>query len=88
MVGGFAHISGGLMAVFTYGSVAAKSSVMSGLPASCAAPASLYLSKLFLPRRPKSRPPAARSNLALEKTHANVIDAAAAGASDADALGH
>jgi len=78
MVGGFAHISGGLMAVY----IGMKADPVSILATSVmAAPGSLYLSKLFLP---ETEEPATRGQVktVVEKTHANVIDAAAAGASD------
>jgi CNT family concentrative nucleoside transporter len=78
MVGGMAHISGGLMAVYMnmgadpVGILA--TSVM-------AAPCSLYLSKLLLPELGS---PATRGEVktVAEDQHANVIDAASAGASE------
>jgi CNT family concentrative nucleoside transporter len=78
MVGGMAHISGGLMAVYMnmgadpVGILA--TSVM-------AAPCSLYLSKLLLPELDE---PATRGAVktTVDEKHANVIDAAAAGASE------
>jgi CNT family concentrative nucleoside transporter len=78
MVGGMAHISGGLMAVYMnmgadpVGILA--TSVM-------AAPCSLYLSKLLLPEldEPATR---GQAKTTLDEKHANVIDAAAAGASE------
>jgi CNT family concentrative nucleoside transporter len=78
MVGGFAHISGGLMAVY----IGMQADPVAILATSVmAAPGSLYLSKLFLP---ETEEPATRGQVktVIEKTHANVIDAAAAGASD------
>jgi concentrative nucleoside transporter, CNT family len=78
MVGGFAHISGGLMAVY----IGMKADPVAILATSVmAAPGSLYLSKLFMP---ETEEPATRGQVktVVEKTHANVIDAAAAGASD------
>jgi concentrative nucleoside transporter, CNT family len=78
MVGGFAHISGGLMAVY----IGMRADAVAILATSVmAAPGSLYLSKLFLP---ETEEPATRGQVktVVEKTHANVIDAAAAGASD------
>jgi CNT family concentrative nucleoside transporter len=78
MVGGMAHISGGVMAVYIgFGAdpvAILATSVM-------AAPCSLYLSKLMLPElgEPETR---GKAKTAVETSHANVIDAAAAGASD------
>jgi CNT family concentrative nucleoside transporter len=78
MVGGMAHISGGLMAVYMnmgadpVGILA--TSVM-------AAPCSLYLSKLMLPELDE---PATRGEVktTIDEKHTNVIDAASAGASE------
>jgi CNT family concentrative nucleoside transporter len=78
MVGGMAHISGGLMAVYMnmgadpVGILA--TSVM-------AAPCSLYLSKLLLPELGEPATRGAVQAVAEDK-HANVIDAASAGASE------
>lgn len=82
MVGGLATISGGVMAVYiTLGAdpvAILTTSVM-------AAPCGLYLSKILLP---ETEDPETRGEVrtAVEKTHANVIDAAAAGASDGTIL--
>ncbi len=82
MVGGMATISGGVMAVYiTLGAdpiAILTTSVM-------AAPCGLYLSKILLP---ETEEPATRGEVktAVEHTHANIIDAAAAGASDGTAL--
>jgi concentrative nucleoside transporter, CNT family len=78
MVGGFAHISGGLMAVYIGMGADAVAILATSV---MAAPGSLYLSKLFLP---ETEEPATRGQVKtiIEKTHANVIDAAAGGASD------
>jgi CNT family concentrative nucleoside transporter len=78
MVGGFAHISGGLMAVYI-GMGADPVAILA--TSVMAAPGSLYLSKLFLP---ETEEPATRGQVktVIEKTYANVIDAAAGGASD------
>lgn len=78
MVGGMATISGGVMAVYI--SIGADpvailtTSVM-------AAPCGLYLSKILLPelKEPETR---GRVKMVIERQHVNVIDAAAAGASD------
>jgi concentrative nucleoside transporter, CNT family len=78
MIGGMATISGGLIAVYIgFGAdpvAVLATSVM-------AAPAGLYLSKLLLP---ETGEPVTRGQVKLseERPHANVIDAAAAGASD------
>lgn len=82
MVGGLATISGGVMAVYiTLGAdpvAILTTSVM-------AAPCGLYLSKILLPETgdPETR---GEVRTAVEKTHANVVDAAAAGASDGTIL--
>jgi CNT family concentrative nucleoside transporter len=78
MVGGMAHISGALMAVYI-GMGADPVAILA--TSVMAAPCSLYLSKLFLPElgRPETL---GEVKVVVEKQHANVIDAAAAGASD------
>ena len=78
MVGGMAHISGALMAVY----IGLKADAVAILTTSVmAAPCSLYLSKLFLPERgePETR---GEVKTVVEREHRNVIDAASAGASD------
>jgi CNT family concentrative nucleoside transporter len=78
MVGGMATISGGVMAVY----ISLGADPVAILTTSVmAAPAGLYLSKLLLPEMEE---PATRGEvrLAVERTHVNVIDATAAGASD------
>ena len=80
MVGGMAHISGSLMAVYIGMGADAVAILATSVMAS---PCTLYLAKIVLPEMetPETaaaaglRPPA-------EPGHANVIDAAAAGASD------
>jgi CNT family concentrative nucleoside transporter len=78
MIGGMATISGGLIAVYIgFGAdpvAVLATSVM-------AAPAGLYLSKLLLP---ETEEPVTRGQVTLsdDRPHANVIDAAAGGASD------
>ena len=78
MIGGMATISGGLIAVYIgFGAdpvAVLATSVM-------AAPAGLYLSKLLIP---ETGEPVTRGEVKLAdaRPHANVIDAAAAGASD------
>jgi CNT family concentrative nucleoside transporter len=82
MVGGMATISGGVMAVYiTLGAdpvAILTTSVM-------AAPCGLYLSKILYP---ETEEPVTRGDVkvAVERQHANVIDAAAAGASDGTLL--
>jgi CNT family concentrative nucleoside transporter len=82
MVGGMATISGGVMAVYiTLGAdpiAILTTSVM-------AAPCGLYLSKILYPEleEPETR---GEVKVAVERHHTNVIDAAAAGASDGTAL--
>jgi CNT family concentrative nucleoside transporter len=82
MVGGMATISGGVMAVYiTLGAdpvAILTTSVM-------AAPCGLYLSKILYPEleEPVTR---GEVKVAVERQHTNVIDAAAAGASDGTVL--
>ena len=82
MVGGMATISGGVMAVYiTLGAdpvAILTTSVM-------AAPCGLYLAKILYP---ETEEPVTRGEVkvAVERQHANVIDAAAAGASDGTLL--
>ena len=82
MVGGMATISGGVMAVYiTLGAdpvAILTTSVM-------AAPCGLYLSKILYP---ETEEPVTRGEVkvAVERQHTNVIDAAAAGASDGTLL--
>ena len=77
MIGGMAHISGGLMAVYI-GMGADPVAILA--TSVMAAPASLYVGKLLLPETgiPETLGDVKPSG---EKEHANVIDAAAAGAS-------
>jgi CNT family concentrative nucleoside transporter len=82
MVGGLATISGGVMAVY----IALGADPIAILTTSVmAAPCGLYLSKILLPEReePVTR---GRVTLVVERQHVNVIDAAAAGASDGTVL--
>ncbi len=78
MVGGMAHISGGLMAVYLKMGADAVGLLATSV---MAAPASLYMSKLLLPEleEPETR---GHVKAAVEDGHANVIDAAASGASE------
>jgi CNT family concentrative nucleoside transporter len=78
MVGGMATISGGVMAVY----IGLGADPIAILTTSVmAAPCGLYLSKIMLPEteEPETR---GRVKMAVERQHVNVIDAAAAGASD------
>ena len=78
MVGGMATISGGVMAVY----ISLGADPVAILTTSVmAAPCGLYLSKILLPElhEPETR---GRVKMVVERQHVNVIDAAAAGASD------
>jgi CNT family concentrative nucleoside transporter len=82
MVGGMATISGGVMAVY----ISLGADAVAILTTSVmAAPCGLYLSKILYP---ETEEPATRGDVkvVVEKSHANVIDAAAAGASDGTML--
>jgi CNT family concentrative nucleoside transporter len=82
MVGGMATISGGVMVVY----VRMGADPVAILATSVmAAPCALYLSKLLLPELEKPQTSGA-ATVAVEVPHRNVIDAAAAGASDGMAL--
>jgi CNT family concentrative nucleoside transporter len=78
MVGGMATISGGVMAVY----ISLGADPVAILTTSVmAAPCGLYLSKILLPEldQPETH---GRVKMVIERQHVNVIDAAAAGASD------
>jgi concentrative nucleoside transporter, CNT family len=78
MVGGMATISGGVMAVY----ISLGADPVAILTTSVmAAPCGLYLAKILLPEmdEPETR---GRVRMVVERQHVNVIDAAAAGASD------
>ena len=78
MVGGMATISGGVMAVY----IALGADPVAILTTSVmAAPCGLYLSKLLLPETEESET-LGEVKTVVEKQHVNVVDAAAAGASD------
>jgi concentrative nucleoside transporter, CNT family len=82
MVGGLATISGGVMAVY----IALGADPVAILTTSVmAAPCGLYLSKIIYP---ETEEPATRGEVkvVVERQHANVIDAASAGASDGTIL--
>jgi CNT family concentrative nucleoside transporter len=78
MVGGMAHISGSLLAVYIGKGADAVAILATSV---MAAPCSLYLAKVVLPEQgvPETR---GGVRPTLEREHANFIDAAAAGASD------
>ena len=82
MVGGLATISGGMMAVY----ISLGADPVAILTTSVmAAPCGLYLSKILLPEteEPETR---GQATTAVERTHANAVDALAAGASDGTML--
>ena len=83
MVGGFANVAGGVMAAYVGMLQGSFPDIAGHLMASSvmSAPASLLLAKVILPEKevPKT---ATTLELTDEKPHANVIDAAAAGASE------
>jgi CNT family concentrative nucleoside transporter len=78
MVGGMAHISGGLMAVYIDMGADPVAILATSVMAS---PCSLYLAKLMLPElgQPETR---GTARPVVERQHVNVIDAASSGASD------
>jgi CNT family concentrative nucleoside transporter len=78
MVGGMAHVSGGIMAVY----IGLGADPVAILATSVmASPCTLYLTKLFLPELevPETR---GKARAVVEQQHVNVIDAAASGASE------
>ncbi len=78
MIGGMATVSGGVMAVYI-GMGADPVAILA--TSVMAAPSGLYLSKMLIP---ETGEPVTRGEIKIadEKTHANVVDAAAGGASD------
>ena len=78
MIGGMATIAGGVMAAYIGMGADAVAILATSV---MAAPAGLYLSKLLLP---ETEEPVTRGQVRMadERPHANVIDAAAGGASD------
>jgi len=78
MIGGMATVSGGIMAVYI-GMGADPVAILS--TSVMAAPSGLYLSKLLVP---ETQEPVTRGEVTIsdERTHANIVDAAAGGASD------
>jgi CNT family concentrative nucleoside transporter len=82
MVGGMATISGGVMAVY----ISLGADPVAILTTSVmAAPCGLYLSKILFPEVEEPST-AGEVKVAVERTHANVIDAVSAGASDGTLL--
>jgi CNT family concentrative nucleoside transporter len=82
MVGGLATISGGMMAVY----IALGADPVAILTTSAmAAPAGLYLAKIMIPETGAPLT-LGRAETTTDRTHANVIDAAAAGATDGTLL--
>ncbi len=78
MVGGMAHISGGLMAVYIGMKADAVGIIATSVMAS---PCSLYLTKILFPETGKPQT-LGEVKAPIERNHVNVIDAAASGASD------
>jgi CNT family concentrative nucleoside transporter len=78
MIGGMAHISGALMAVYIGMGADPVAIIATSV---MAAPASLYVCKILVPETGKPET-LGDVNVVVEKTHANVIDAAAGGASE------
>jgi CNT family concentrative nucleoside transporter len=79
MVGGMAHISGALMAVYI-GMGADPVAILA--TSVMASPCSLYLAKIIIPETAKPETSGDVKPAPIEQQHANVIDAAASGASD------
>jgi CNT family concentrative nucleoside transporter len=78
MVGGLATISGGVMAVY----IGLGADPIAILTTSVmAAPCGLYLSKIMLPESEEPET-LGRAKISVERSHANAMDAVAAGASD------
>jgi CNT family concentrative nucleoside transporter len=83
MIGGLATISGGMMAVY----IAIGADPVAILTTSAmAAPAGLYLSKIMMPETGEPLTLGRADTTGTDATHANVVDAAAAGASDGTLL--
>lgn len=78
MIGGMATIAGGVMAIYIEMGADARAVLATSV---MAAPCGLYVAKILVPEtgEPKTR---GSVNIADERTHANVVDAAATGASD------
>jgi CNT family concentrative nucleoside transporter len=83
MIGGLATISGGMMAVY----IAIGADPVALLTTSAmAAPAGLYLSKIMMPETGEPLTLGGAETTTTRRAHANVIDAAASGASDGTRL--
>ncbi len=78
MVGGFATVAGSVMAAYVRFGVDAGHLLTASV---LSAPAALVMAKIMLPETERSET-ADDARVSLEKEHANVIEAAAAGASD------
>jgi CNT family concentrative nucleoside transporter len=78
MVGGMAHISGGLVAAYIQMGADSVAILATSVMAS---PCTLYLTKIMMPELGQPETLGAVKTV-VEREHANVIDAAAAGASD------
>ncbi|MGL4423851.1 MAG: NupC/NupG family nucleoside CNT transporter [Gemmataceae bacterium] len=78
MIGGMATIAGGVMAIYINMGADARAILATSV---MAAPCTLYIAKILLP---ETEVPETRGNVTIssEKAHANVVDAAAAGASE------
>jgi CNT family concentrative nucleoside transporter len=78
MISGMAHIAGAVMAVYIGMGADAVAILATSV---MAAPCSLYLTKILIPEM-EQPVTSGKAEIVLEKQHANVVDAAAAGASD------
>lgn len=78
MIGGMATIAGGVMAIYIEMGADARAVLATSV---MAAPCGLYVAKILVPEtgEPRTR---GRVNIADERAHANVVDAAASGASE------
>jgi concentrative nucleoside transporter, CNT family len=78
MIGGMATVAGGVMAIYIEMGADARAVLATSV---MAAPCGLYIAKILVPEtgEPRTR---GRVDLADERPHANVVDAAAAGASE------
>jgi CNT family concentrative nucleoside transporter len=78
MISGMAHIAGAVMAVYISMGADAVAILATSV---MAAPCSLYLTKILIPEL-EQPVTSGKAEIVLQKQHANVVDAAAAGASD------
>ncbi len=78
MIGGMATVAGGVMAIYIEMGADAKAILATSV---MAAPCGLYIAKILMP---ETETPATRGTVEIssERTHANIVDAAASGASD------